>query len=67
MERDMMRGSKFFAAQCAEQCRKLRLQPDHEICGADFICIDNPEARLAAGMQDEPIERRRQPGAALAC
>lgn len=57
MERQALTSSaKFLAANAQSNAGNYGYNLITKYPGADFICIDDPEARLAAGMQDEPIE-----------
>lgn len=56
VERTIMAGSKFLAVNAQSNAGNYGYNLITKYAIADFICIDNPEARLAAGMADEPIE-----------
>lgn len=56
MEREALMRAKFFAVNAQSNAGNYGFNLITKYPTADFICIDDPEARLAAGMQNEPIE-----------
>ncbi len=56
MERGALGSSKFLALNTQTNAGNYGFNLITKYPVADFICIDDPEARLAAGMQDAPIE-----------
>jgi bifunctional ADP-heptose synthase (sugar kinase/adenylyltransferase) len=47
----------FLAVNAQTNAGNMGFNPITNWSRADFICIDDPEARLAAGMRDEPIQK----------
>lgn len=55
-ERTALSYSKFLAVNAQSNAGNYGYNLITKYPVADFICIDDPEARLATGMQDDPIE-----------
>lgn len=55
-ERGILSGARFLAVNAQSNAGNYGYNLITKYAAADFICIDDPEARLAAGMQNEPIE-----------
>ncbi len=55
-ERQALTDARFLAVNAQSNAGNYGYNLITKYPAADFICIDDPEARLAAGMQDEPIE-----------
>lgn len=55
MERQVLTGARFFAANAQSNAGNYGFNLITKYPAADLVCIDDPEARLATGMQDEPI------------
>lgn len=57
LEREvLMETAKFLAVNAQSNAGNYGFNLITKYAHADFICVDDPEARLAAEMQDEPIE-----------
>lgn len=56
VEREQLDAAKFLAVNAQSNAGNYGYNLITKYSAADFVCIDDPEARLAAGMQDEPIE-----------
>lgn len=54
-ERDILRRARFLAVNAQSNAGNYGFNQITRYHGAHYICIDDPEARLAAGMVDEPI------------
>lgn len=55
-EREVLAASKFLAVNAQTNAGNYGFNLITKYPVADFICIDDPEARLATGMQDDAIE-----------
>lgn len=56
LEREVLAGAQFLAVNAQTNAGNYGYNLITKYPAADFICIDDPEARLATGMQTEPIE-----------
>jgi rfaE bifunctional protein nucleotidyltransferase chain/domain len=56
VERGMMETAKFLAVNAQTNAGNFGFNLVTNYLGAEYVCIDDPEARLAAGMADAPIE-----------
>jgi cytidyltransferase-like protein len=56
-ERSLLNGFKFLALNCQTNAGNYGFNLVTKYPMADYVCIDDPEARLAAGVQKEPILR----------
>lgn len=56
IERALLAESRFLAVNAQSNAGNYGYNLITKYPVADFICIDDPEARLATGMQDDPIE-----------
>jgi rfaE bifunctional protein nucleotidyltransferase chain/domain len=54
-EREILHDAKFLALNAQTNAGNFGYNLITKYDTADFICIDDPEARLAAGMSDEPL------------
>jgi len=54
--RQMMQHAKFLAVNAQSNAGNFGFNPVTQYPKANLICIDDPEARLATGMQHEPID-----------
>lgn len=57
IERGLAGGSGFLAVNCQTNAGNAGFNLVTKYPRADYVCIDDPEARLAAGMQKEPINK----------
>jgi len=56
-ERELLNRSNFLALNSQTNAGNYGFNLVTKYLGADYICIDDPEARLAAGMQREPMTK----------
>lgn len=56
VERSMLSEAKFLAVNAQTNAGNFGFNPVTKYTKADFVCVDDPEARLATGMDDAPIE-----------
>lgn len=54
-ERSTLIGAKFLAVNAQTNTGNFGFNPITKHTSADYVCIDEPEARLATGMQSEPM------------
>lgn len=54
-EREMVAASRFLAINAQTNTGNFGFNPVTKYMRADYVCVDEPEARLATGMQTEPI------------
>lgn len=54
-EREMVAASRFLAINAQTNTGNFGFNPVTKYMRADYVCVDEPEARLATGMQIEPI------------
>src|SRR5271156_1363749 len=57
VERNIVQNAGFFALNCQTNAGNYGFNLVTKYKNADYICIDDPEARLAAGMQSEPMSK----------
>lgn len=57
IERGLLGEAGFLAVNCQTNAGNYGFNPVTKYPRADYICIDDPEARLAAGMQKEPVSQ----------
>ncbi len=55
-ERHFVEGAKFLAVNAQTNAGNFGFNPITRYAHADYVCIDDPEARLATGMRTDPIE-----------
>lgn len=55
-ERHFVEGAKFLAVNAQTNAGNFGFNPVTRYTRADYLCVDDPEARLATGMREEPIE-----------
>lgn len=56
-ERDLLKGAKFLAVNSQANAGNYGFNLATKYQRADYVCIDDPEARLATGMQREPMTK----------
>ncbi len=56
VERGLAAEARFLAVNAQTNAGNFGFNPVTKYPRADYICIDDPEARLAAGMDDAPID-----------
>jgi len=56
LERGLLSNAGFLAVNCQTNAGNYGFNLVTKYHKADYVCIDDPEARLATGMQTEPIE-----------
>ena len=55
-EREILMGAEFLAVNAQSNAGNYGFNLVTKYDMADFVCVDDPEARLATGMQDESID-----------
>jgi rfaE bifunctional protein nucleotidyltransferase chain/domain len=55
-EQRLLRGAKYLGVNAQSNAGNYGFNPVTRYQAAHYVCIDDPEARLATGMQTEPIE-----------
>lgn len=54
-EREMVASSRFLAVNAQTNTGNFGFNPVTKYIRADYVCVDEPEARLATGMQGDPL------------
>lgn len=54
-EREMVASSRFLAVNAQTNTGNFGFNPVTRYVRADYVCVDEPEARLATGMQGDPL------------
>lgn len=54
-EREMLAGSRFLAVNAQTNTGNFGFNPVTKYIRADYVCVDEPEARLATGKQGDPL------------
>ncbi len=54
-EREMVASSRFLAVNAQTNTGNFGFNPVTRYVRADYVCVDEPEARLATGMQSDPL------------
>lgn len=54
-EREMVAPSRFLAVNAQTNTGNFGFNPVTRYLRADYVCVDEPEARLATGMQHDPL------------
>lgn len=54
-EREMVASSRFLAVNAQTNTGNFGFNPVTKYIRADYVCVDEPEARLATGMQSDPL------------
>jgi sugar/nucleoside kinase (ribokinase family) len=54
-EREMLASSRFLAVNAQTNTGNFGFNPVTKYIRADYVCVDEPEARLATGMRADPL------------
>lgn len=55
IERNLVEKSRFLAVNAQTNAGNCGFNPVTKYRNVDYVCVDEPEARLATGMQNEPL------------